>query len=59
MKVRIGIVHVIANCRDCSWESGNYLTAQALAVRHAKLKRHVVNVEVEKAGTYDCKSEEK
>jgi len=56
MKIKMGVVHVIAQCRDCSWECQNYLTAQKLAARHARVKKHVVSVDVGKAGTYDGKS---
>ena len=55
MKIKMGIVHVIAECRDCSWRNTNYLTAQGLAAKHAKEKKHIVSVEVAEAGTYDGK----
>lgn len=55
MKIEMSVVHVIADCRDCSWESGDYLTAQESAAKHAKEKKHTVSVEVAKAGTYDGK----
>ena len=59
MIVKMGIIHVIANCRDCAWESSDYLTAQHSAAEHAKKRKHVVLVEIAKAGTYDGKKEVK
>ena len=53
MKIRMGVVHVIANCRDCSWETCDYRKGRAAAAKHAKMKKHIVEVEVAKAGTYD------
>lgn len=55
MKIKMGVVHVIAVCRDCSWENADYLTAQNSAAKHAKEKKHTVSVEIGKAGTYDGK----
>ena len=55
MKIIMGVVHVVANCRNCSWEDTNYLTAQKSASKHAKYKKHTVSIEVLKAGTYDGK----
>jgi len=55
MKIKLSVIHVIANCRDCAWECADYLTAQSLAAKHAKKNRHTVSVEVGRAGTYDGK----
>lgn len=50
---RFSVVHAIAACRDCAWESQHYKTAKACAARHARAQQHVVDVEVGLAGIYD------
>jgi len=53
MKRTSGIVHGMANCEDCDWHNHNYKNAQATGAIHAKKHKHLVNVEVGYAHTYD------
>ena len=57
LRINMGVVHVIANCRDCSWQDTDYLVAQRNAAYHAKRKKHTISVEVAKAGTYNGKDD--
>jgi len=43
---RYGVVHGLANCRDCGWETQSYKNAQALAARHALTYGHHVEGEI-------------
>lgn len=53
MKMTKSLIHGIGQCRDCKWDSENYLTIQEAARRHAKRTGHVVSVEFGYAVTYD------
>ncbi len=46
MKKTIGVVHVIAECKDCNWRTESYKNGQAIAAKHAKENKHVVTVDV-------------
>jgi len=37
-----GVVHGLAECRDCDWNTESYKNAQALAARHARHYGHRV-----------------
>lgn len=58
MKKQFGVVHGIASCRTCSWSTQSYKNAQAIAVKHAKDKKHVVVGEVGYAFVYDGSQKE-
>ena len=55
MKKRFGLVHGVAECRDCGWRTEQYKNAQATAARHAQAHGHKVAVEVTLSGYYDGK----
>jgi hypothetical protein len=42
----IGVVHGIASCKDCDWETHSYKNAQALAAQHARCYGHHVEGEL-------------
>lgn len=58
MKRSYGVIHGLAECRDCNWSTASYKNAQALAARHAKAKGHCVKGEVGYAYTYDGSDQE-
>lgn len=41
-----GVVHGLAKCDNCGWQSGSYKNIQAVAANHAKATGHVVQGEV-------------
>jgi len=47
-----GVVHAVATCADCGWETHSYKNAQALAARHAKAHGHHVAGELGIAFSY-------
>ena len=53
MKRAFGVVHAVAECKDCGWTSQQYKNAQATAAIHARKYKHVVSVEVGIEGYYD------
>jgi len=53
LKKLFGVVHCIAECTNCDWNSDNYMTANRLARNHAKSKKHKVSVEIGTSGFYD------
>lgn len=53
IKKHLGVVHLIAGCEDCEWESQSYKNGQALAAIHAKKHKHLVWYEIGLAGEYD------
>lgn len=55
MKKEYGVVHGLAECQDCSWESSSYKNIQAIAAVHAKKYGHRVTGEVGCAFSYDCR----
>jgi hypothetical protein len=55
MKKTIGVVHVIAECKDCDWRTESYKNGQAIAAKHAKKYEHVVIVDVGLVVEYDGK----
>jgi len=56
MKRTSGIVHGMAECKDCGWRNENYKNAQATGAIHAKKHKHRVEVEVGYSHVYDGKS---
>ena len=55
MKKTIGVVHVIAECKECEWRTESYKNGQAIAAKHAKKYEHVVIVDVGLVVEYDGK----
>ena len=53
MKKRFGVVHIVAECEDCDWNTQNYKNGQAIAAIHAKSHKHKVHVEVGLSVCYD------
>ncbi len=53
MKKSIGVVHVLFECKDCGAEFSSHINGQALATKHAKSKKHLVDGEVGLAIDYD------
>lgn len=45
MNRRSGVVHAIAECRTCGWESDSYKNALAIGAKHARHHGHKVVVE--------------
>ena len=45
-KPKMGLVHCIAECRDCSWREDGYLKARKKALAHYERTGHLVSVEV-------------
>jgi len=43
--LRKHLVHFIAHCTDCSWETGDFITGQKAASDHARNKGHKVSAE--------------
>ena len=58
MITKSGVIHAIFECCDCAKTWENYLTAQELALRHAKAKRHMVKGDIGKYVSYDGRVEE-
>lgn len=46
-----GLIHKIAECRECSWHNENYLRASKAAHRHHENTGHVVAIEAGYAWT--------
>ncbi len=53
MKRQYGVVHGLANCETCGWNTQSYKNAQANAAKHAKRTGHRVAGEVGYAYWYD------
>ena len=53
MKRTGGVVHGMAECNDCDWESGSYKNILAISAIHAKKRKHKVHVEVGYVFIYD------
>jgi len=53
MQKSIGVVHFIAECKDCGWNTQSYKNGQALAAKHAKHYKHEALFEVGLSGFYD------
>lgn len=47
-----GVVHGIATCETCGWESASYKNIQAVSANHAKHTGHTVRGEVGYAFEY-------
>lgn len=47
-----GVIHAIAQCLDCKWESSTYKNAQACSARHAQAQGHTVKGELGIAFSY-------
>jgi len=45
MRTKKALVHVIAKCEDCEWETGNYHDGVEAARKHSKNYNHLVRVE--------------
>lgn len=45
-KTPLQTVHIIAQCKTCSWSCDNYLTAKVQAKQHARDTGHIVLVEM-------------
>ena len=59
MKREYGVVHGVATCETCGWETQSYKNAQALAARHALSHGHRVVGEVGCYYTYDATADKK
>jgi len=59
MTSRFGVVHAIAECRDCEWSTQSYRSARRMAAQHARRNGHLVAVEVGLNGYYDGRGETK
>ena len=57
MKRKFGVVHGLASCQDCGWETSSYKNCQEIAAIHARKNRHRVQVEIGIAGWYDGKAQ--
>jgi len=57
VKRTFGVVHGVATCDTCGWETQSYKNAQAIAARHAQLHGHRVHGEVGYAYEYDGEGE--
>jgi hypothetical protein len=53
MKHHFGVIHAIANCSDCDWQTQSYKNAQAIAAKHARHHKHKVFLEWAMGGFYD------
>lgn len=51
------LIHFIANCMDCSWETGDFLAGQKAARQHAKRYKHKVSGESGYSVVYDGRDE--
>ncbi len=58
MRKSYGVVHGVASCEGCDWETHCYKNAQANAARHAKAKGHKVCGEVGCGYTYDGREDQ-
>ena len=47
-----GVIHGIAECKDCGWTTTTYKNAQATAAKHARAHGHEVHGEVAYAYRY-------
>ena len=57
MKKEYGVVHGVAHCLDCDWDTESYKNAQAIAAKHAKTYGHRVEGELGIAFSYDGRDE--
>ena len=53
MRKSIGVTHIVAQCKDCTWNTQNYKNGQAIAAKHAKDYKHKVMIDVGLTGYYD------
>uniref|UniRef100_A0A6M3MAN1 Uncharacterized protein n=1 Tax=viral metagenome TaxID=1070528 RepID=A0A6M3MAN1_9ZZZZ len=53
MKSKYGVVHGVARCLDCDWETESYKNAQAISAKHAKKYGHRVEGELGIYFVYD------
>lgn len=53
MRRKYGVVHGIAECKDCGWSTTSYKNAQANAARHARARGHRVVGELGISFEYD------
>ncbi len=59
MKYSYGVVHGIAKCEDCDWETSSYKNCQAISKNHAKKHGHKVRGELGIMFGYDGHTEGK
>ena len=57
MKKSYGVVHGVARCMDCDWNTESHKNAQAIAAKHAKDYGHRVEGELGIAFSYDGRNE--
>lgn len=53
MNYSYGVVHGVARCLDCEWETSSYKNAQAISKIHANKHGHRVEGELGVAFSYD------
>ena len=53
MKHEYGVVHGLARCENCGWETSSYKNAQAIAKIHAEKHKHRVDGELGIRFNYD------
>jgi hypothetical protein len=53
MKTEYGVIHGIAECENCSWESSSYKNILAISKIHAEKHHHKVRGEVCSMFVYD------
>lgn len=59
MKKDKSLIHLIAKCEECNWESGNYLVGSDAAYAHARKKKHLVMMEMGYSVIIDGRLQEK
>lgn len=55
MKKKMGLVHFLAQCQECAWNTQDYINGPKNARSHAQAKNHVIDVEEGYNGIYDGK----
>jgi hypothetical protein len=50
---KFNVIHFVAHCLDCSWETSEYLTGRTKAAAHAKKEKHKVTGEIGKYVEYN------
>jgi len=58
MNYGYGVVHGVAKCQDCGWETYSYKNAQAISKKHAMKHGHKVEGELGIAFFYDGRAKE-
>lgn len=57
VKLGYSVVHGIAACDDCGWQTDSYKNAQAIAAIHARAHGHRVHGEIGCVYIYDGRQE--